>query len=144
MDKFKKQAIQLGLCKEWQDKWDETGLVEKYINGITWCMKHEFPSLQDMKKYDEILLLNNVYNEKTVNIKCDKEMYVFNASNVNFEIGGYNVCRIYVGRGTKINATVKDHAVLYIDNYGGIIDIKSDAGSKCTIWDGDVVKSVPS
>lgn len=135
MDKFKKQAIQLGLCREWQDKWDETGLVEKYINGITWCMKHEFPSLQDMKKYDEILLLNNVYNEKTVNIKCDKGMYVFNASNVNFEIGGYNVCRIYIGRGSNVNITAKGHSILLIDNYGGTINIKKDDTAKCTVWE---------
>jgi len=134
MDKFKRQAIKLGLCEEWQDKWGETGLIEKYINGITWCMKREFPSLSDMRKHDEALLRNGVYNEKEVDIKSSRPMYVFNASVVNFEISGYDVCRIYTGRGSKIAATVKDHAILYIDNYDSEVNIISDDTAKCTVW----------
>lgn len=135
MDKLKKQAIRLGLCQEWQDNWEETGLIDKYIKGVTWCMKNEFPSLKDMKKHDEALLRNGVYNEKKVSIICEKDMYVFNASQVDFEISGYNVCRIYLGRGTKINLKVKDHAILYVDNYDSEVEFTKDITAQCTIWD---------
>ena len=98
-------------------------------------MKNEFPSLKDMKKHDEALLRNGVYNEKKVSIICEKDMYVFNASQVDFEISGYDVCRIYLGRGTKINLKVKDHAILYIDNYDSEVEITKDITAQCTIWD---------
>ena len=135
MDKFKKQAIGLGLCKEWQNNWEESGLIDKYLRGITWCMKNEFPSLKDMRKYDEALLRNGVYNEKTVDIKCDRGMYVFNASTANFEIGGYDVCRIYVGRGSRVKARVRDHAILLIDNYDSSVDVTKDDTAKCVMWE---------
>lgn len=134
MDKFKKQAIELGLCKAWQDSWEETGLIEKYVRGITWCMKHEFPSLKDMRKFDEALLRNGIYNEKKVDIVCDRGMYVFNASEVNFTIGGYDVCRIYIGRGSKVSVNVKDHAILYIDNYNSAVDVKKSETVRCVVW----------
>ena len=135
MDKFKKQAVSLGLCQEWQDSWEESGLIEKYLRGITWCMKNEFPSLKDMKRYDEALLRNGVYNSKRAEIVCDRDMYVFNASEIDFIIDEYKVCRIYAGRGSKVRVTIKDHAILYIDNYNSSIEVIKGENAKCLIWD---------
>lgn len=135
MDKFKKQAVSLGLCQEWQDSWEESGLIEKYLHGITWCMKNEFPSLKDMKRYDEALLRNGVYNSKRAEIVCDRDMYVFNASEIDFIIDEYKVCRIYAGRGSKVRVTIKDHAILYIDNYNSSIEVIKGENAKCLIWD---------
>lgn len=136
MDKFLRQAIKLGLCDKWQREWEETGLIEKYINGITWCMFNEFPSLKDMKKYDKALLRNGVYNEKSETINCNRDMYVFNNSNIDFEIEGYDVCRLYVGRNSNLNIRLSDHAIVFIDNYGGNINsIIKDNTAKCVVWD---------
>lgn len=134
MDKLKKQAIGLGLCQEWQDSWEETGLIDKYIKGITWCMKNEFPSLKELKKHDNALIRNGVYNEKKLSIVCERDMYVFNASKVDFEISGYDVCRIYIGRGTKINLKVRDNAILYVDNYDSEVSISRDDSALCVVW----------
>lgn len=134
MDKFKKQAVSLGLCQEWQDSWEESGLIEKYLHGITWCMKNEFPSLKDMKRYDEALLRNGVYNKKRAEVVCDREMYVFNTSEIDFTIDEYKVCRIYAGRGSKVRVTIKDHAILYIDNYNSSIEVIKGENAKCLIW----------
>ena len=135
MDKFKKQAIKLGLCQEWQNNWEETGLVDKYIRGITWCMRNEFPSLSDMKKYGDALLRNGIYNQKTADIKCDRDMYVFNDSKINFTIDGYSVCRIYVGRGSVVNVNVKDHAILYVDNYDSTVNVAKEESARCVVWE---------
>ena len=135
MDKFKKQAVSLGLCQEWQDSWEESGLIEKYLHGITWCMKNEFPSLKDMKRHDEALLRNGVYNSKRAEIVCDRDMYVFNTSEIDFTIDEYKVCRIYAGRDSKVRVTVKDHAILYIDNYNSSIEVIKGENAKCLIWD---------
>jgi hypothetical protein len=134
MDKFKKQAIKLGLCQEWQNNWEETGLIDKYIRGITWCMKNEFPLLSNMKKYDDALLRNGVYNQKTADIKCDRDMYVFNSSDVDFTISGYSVCRIYVGRGSNVTVNVKDNAILYVDNYDSNVIVNKHENARCVVW----------
>lgn len=131
---FKKEAIKLGLCQEWQDNWGYTSIIDKYISGITWCMQREFPSLKSMKKYDDELLERGVYNEKKVDILCNRDMYVFNASDVNFTISGYSVCRIYVGRGSNVTVNVKDNAILYVDNYDSNVIVNRDDSAKCVVW----------
>ena len=132
--KLKKEAIKAGLCQEWQDSWNETGLIEKYLQGINWCMKNDYPSIKDMRKFKKELLRNNVYIEEDLDIECNKEVYAFNSCNVDFTISGYDVCRIYIGRGTKLKVSVMEHAILYIDNYGGEVDVVKDNNAKCTVW----------
>ena len=128
---FLKEAIKLGLCDDWQRDWGKTGLIHKYLTGITWCMEREYPSLKSMRKYDKELLENGVYNEKKENILCERDMYIFNRSEINFTIDSYKVCRIYVGRGSRITVNVKDHAILYIDNYDSEVVVNKEPRAKC-------------
>ena len=132
--KLKREAIKAGLCQEWQDKWSDKGLIEKYLQGISWCMKNDYPSIKDMRKFKKELLRNNIYIEEDLTINCDKEMYAFNSCNVDFTISRYDVCRIYIGRGTKLRVNVKDNAILYVDSYGGEVQVVKDNNAKCTVW----------
>ncbi len=121
--KLKREAIKAGLCQEWQDSWNETGLIEKYLQGINWCMKNDYPSIKDMRKFKKELLRNNIYIEEDLDIECNNEMYAFNSCNVSFAIKGYDVCRIYIGKDTKLKVNVMDNAILYIDNYNSHVEI---------------------
>ena len=132
--KLKKEAIKLGLCDEWQAKWSETGLIEKYLLGITWAMEREYPSYQLMDKMKEACNRNGIYNRENLNIKCDRETYIFNGCDVDFEIDGYNVCRIYAGRGSKVRIHAKDSSIVYIDNYDSNVIINIDKGATVREW----------
>ena len=121
--KLKREAIKAGLCKEWQDSWEETGLISKYLRGISWAMEREYPSYKLMSRMKEALNRNGVYNQEKLSIKCDRESYVFNGCEVDFEIGGYQVCRIYIGRGSRVKVHSKGNSILYIDNYNSDVEI---------------------
>lgn len=121
--KLKREAVKAGLCKEWQDNWSETGLIEKYLKGITWAMERDYPSYKLMSRMKEALNRNGVYNQEKLSIKCDRETYVFNGCDVDFEIGGYDVCRIYIGRGSNVKVNAKGNSILYIDNYNSDVEI---------------------
>ena len=61
--------------------------------------------------------------KKKLSIKCDRESYVSTVVMVDFEIGGYDVCRIYIGRGSKVKSNAKGNSILYIDNYNSDVEI---------------------
>ena len=132
--KLKREAIKAGLCQEWQDKWSDKGLIEKYLQGISWCMKNDYPDIKYMRKMKKELLRNNIYIEEDLTINCDRDMYAFNSCNVDFTISGYDVCRVYIGRDTKLKVNVKDNAILYVDSYGGEVQVVKDNNAKCTVW----------
>ncbi len=133
--KLKREAIKAGLCKEWQDSWEETGLIEKYLRGITWAMERDYPSYKLMSKMKDALNRNGVYNQEKLSIKCDRETYVFNGCDVYFEIGGYQVCRIYIGRGSKVKVNAKGNSILYIDSYGGEVQVDKEGDAFFRIWE---------
>lgn len=132
--KLKKEAVEKGLCQEWQDRWSDKGLIEKYLQGISWCMKNDYPHIKYMRRMKKELLRNNIYIEEDLTINCDKEMYAFNSCNVAFAIKGYDVCRIYIGKDTKLKVNVMEHAILYIDNYGGEVDVTKGVDATVRVW----------
>ena len=41
------QAITLGLCQPWQQAWgtpDQQGLIDKWLHGIDFAIKHNYPT----------------------------------------------------------------------------------------------------
>ena len=51
-------------------------------------MEREYPSYQLMDKMKEACNRNGIYNRENLNIKCDRETYIFNGCDVDFEIDG--------------------------------------------------------
>ena len=53
-EELKQMAIVHGLCAQWQREWgnpDLAGLCDKYIRGLDFCIKHDFPSIEYMEKH---------------------------------------------------------------------------------------------
>lgn len=50
---LKNRAILLGLCTEWTEGWgnpDKQGLIDKYLHGIDFCIKHDYPTVDFIEK----------------------------------------------------------------------------------------------
>jgi len=134
MTDFKQKAIGLGLCKPFQASWNDD-LVGMYKEGITWCIERQYPTLEDMLPYDEMLLENDIYNSKHVDLILTGDTYILNECTGSAEIKDYNVSRLYVGLNSilKINANGNSH--LIIDCYdNSIIQLEISGKSKVTVW----------
>lgn len=50
---LRRMAREAGLCDEWFGEWRDYStqdqLIEKYVRGIDFCIKHEYPSLDYIK-----------------------------------------------------------------------------------------------
>lgn len=52
--KMKNEAVSLGLCDKWQEEWTaqttKEEMIEKFIRGQDFCIKHDWPSVSQIKK----------------------------------------------------------------------------------------------
>ena len=67
---LKRKAIACGLCEQWQREWgkpDEDELINKFIEGIDFCIEHDYPTNDYIIRHfkQETLHRHGVYiNEK--------------------------------------------------------------------------------
>lgn len=133
--KLKKEAIALGICDWGKESWDKKNLVPLYITAITWCMEREYPALNLMKKFDSELVANGVYNNKKERLLGTKDTFVFNSSDIELILPDYAVCRVYLGRGSKLHAVLGNKSILYVDNYGCDITVDNPYNATFKVWD---------
>lgn len=116
MDTLKQKAIKVGLCKPYQSEWkDDTNLVERYIKGVSWCLKNKAFSLADMLPFDEEMVDNNVFNDKEVDHLLTDNTYIYNNSRGLIEINDWNVSRVYISLNSVIKIAAKSRSILYLD-----------------------------
>ena len=116
MKTLKDRAILKGLCLPYQNDWqDDNDLVSRYIRGVTWCMNHQFPSLEEMAEYDSELVENDVYNNKNVSHILSGDTYIYNNCRGEIEIIDYSVSRAYIALDSLLKITAKGNSILYLD-----------------------------
>lgn len=80
--KMKSEAVGLGLCQQWTDEWaDGTSkdeLVEKFVRGIDFCIEHNFPSCEVIRKeFGDVIHDHGVYVDENV-LADDKPTVILN------------------------------------------------------------------
>lgn len=118
---LKKQAINLGLCQQWQDEWgspDVDSLCDKFIRGIDFCIKHDFPSVDEVKYHfkREDIERNGIFaHEGTKSVSNgQKNVISMGESEVDVHVPDYGVCDIYVRHNSKVNLHVGNNAFVYV------------------------------
>jgi hypothetical protein len=134
MNTLKQKAIALGLCADFQKSWSDD-LVGMYKRGISWCMKHKYPSLADMLPYDKELADNDVYNSRLLNLILTNDTYILNDCKGEIEIDDFNVSGLYVALNSIVDINVKDSSILTIECYdNAILRVSVDENAVCSIW----------
>lgn len=108
-EELKQMAIENGLCEQWQREWGTPTLkelCEKYIKGLDFCIKHDYPSLQ---------YLNEHFRGKTerYGIYINEEAYSWCQRNV--VLNGKS--RITVQTNTVTDITVRHESVVCVEAY---------------------------
>lgn len=144
---LKNQAIGLGLCQQWQDEWgtpDVNALCNKFIRGIDFCIKHDFPKLEEVNSLfqREDLERNGIFshsNTKSVS-KAQKHVIAMGEAEVDIYVPSYGVCDIYIRHNSKVNLHAGANSFVYftiLDNGKITIKEKQDgARIKCSYYSG--------
>jgi hypothetical protein len=144
---LKTQAIELGLCQQWQDEWgtpDVDALCDKFIRGIDFCIKHDFPKVVEINYHfhREDLERNGIFTQPGVIARSEGQKHVITMgeSVVDVFVPDYSICDIYIRHNSKVNLHAGANSFVYftiLDNGKITIKEKQDgARIKCSYYSG--------
>lgn len=148
--KMRSEAVSLGLCDKWQEEWTsqttKEEMIEKFIRGQDFCIKHDWPSVSQIKKYGKGLINRyGVYaDEKFVSdspttiamgscdgsIYADKHdvrvVYLRHKSKIKIEARGES--RVFISIYDDSHADIKcyENAKVFVYRYGGTVKANGD------------------
>lgn len=120
---LKGQAVSLGLCKEWTEGWgnpDPQQLIDKYLHGIDFCIKHDYPGNEFIKRnFDkELLHKNGIFVDEEVHLRNVKGRCVLNGRCKGMLLfDGLSVCDLYVRHGSEVVIDCSRLSKVFINVY---------------------------
>lgn len=153
-DKMKDEAIKLGLCqqrtKEWKDGTSKDEMVRKFIRGIDFCIEHNWPSVQVIKRdFGDVIHNHGVYADENV-VACNAPIIILNGECVaELEYTWTAAGEVYVRHKSKAKISVRGVARCFVSVYDeSEVSVECEEGAKCFIYlygghvkskDGDVI-----
>lgn len=127
------EAIKMGACKG-TEKADNLRKMAKLFftpQGIEFCLEHNYPSLEEFRKYNAEEF--SVYVDKEVKFK-NKDIALIN-SKAELEFSGVEKSyKIILMHGSQAEITVKNYAVIKIEkSKDSKVNVKND-GSAVVLW----------
>lgn len=146
------EADVLGLCGEWHDAWSDKAtrqeLVNKYLRGIDFCLRHKWPSADFIERnFDrDILRKNGILANDRYSLRNNGEIVVLGNSEAVVRIDGAcpsriyacgtSSSKIYVNTSEKVIVEVRDHArveVILGDGYHTDVSVYEYSGDSAVI-----------
>jgi hypothetical protein len=144
---LKEDARALGICDRFYDSWGKKEtlqqLVEKYLQGIDFCMKHDYPKLDFIREHfpKDLLAENNIFLDC-----CIDASNLMTAVSLGNAIGcirydSMHTGNIYVKHFSEVTVEVIRGAKVFIEVYdNSILHVKVDKNSKAFVyWHGGAI-----
>ena len=119
---LKEEAIRLGLCDKWQREWgtpDVDALCDKFIRGMDFCIKHDFPKVEYIHSHfnETDLHRNGIYTQGQCVSINKKHVVALGNCEVDVYVTENDICDIYARHTSSIDLYVGDNAFVYISTY---------------------------
>ena len=140
---LRKTAISFGLCQQWQDgwknDWNREKMVDKFFEGMDFCLKYHFPSNQFIKDNFDIdfrrksnvlvddkwsllnplraLVLGNTTTTMRFNARNHSTVYIRDNSDVKILASGTAFVIVHVLDMANVRVEKKDDARVVIINH---------------------------
>lgn len=139
-DRMKSEAASLGLCAqwtaEWEDKSSKDAMVEKFVKGIDFCIKHDWPSCDVMKRdFGDVIHGHGVYVDEACHI-LNKPIVVLNGScDASITYDKYAVATVYVRHKSKLHIKVLGLAKVRVCAYDNAsVRVECSQYAKCSVY----------
>lgn len=141
------RARQLGLCDQWYDQWDRNEtkqeLIEKYLKGIDFCIKHDYPNLDFVRAYfsKSLLISNGIFLDENVDASNLKTAVLLGESRGVLRYDGLRTGNVYVRHQSELQIEATDGARVFIETYEGCkVHVVATGNSKAFVyWHGGEV-----
>lgn len=119
---MKKEAVSLGLCRKWAEDWkngtSKDEMVDKFVDGIDFCIKHEWPSTEVMKRdFGDVIHSHGVYVDETVMLFNPGIVILNGSCDATIVCDGFSSSDIYARHGTRLRVLASGFARVSINMY---------------------------
>ena len=120
---LRNRARDLGLCDKWYEEWDLNSpkelLIEKYIKGIDFCIKNDYPKLDFIKAVvpGQILADNGIFADSSVVRSNMKTAVLLGKSNGIIRYDGLGMGNVYLRHQSELTLEVSGGARVFVEVY---------------------------
>ena len=120
-EELKKQAVSLGLCSEWTTGWgypDKGDLCKKYVDGIDFCIEHDYPSVDYMiENFDGVMQSYGIFVDDVISKKNIPFAVLNGATKATIKLDGYAASRIYLRHDSELELVALDNSKTFVSVY---------------------------
>ena len=114
-DRMKNEAVSLGLCAEWTAEWNDGSskdeMAEKYVRGIDFCIAHDWPSCDFIKKnFGDVMHNHGVYVDEAVRLHNPGTVILNGHCDATITCDGYAVTNVYVRHKSRLHIVCRQMA----------------------------------
>lgn len=133
------EAIGLGLCKQWTEEWGEAdrhAMCEKFVNGLDFCIKHNWPSVDVIKnEFGDVMHEHGIYADESIHISGEGTIVLNGSCDGSVSFAGMTVGNLYVRHDCDIRVRVKDYAYAHISVYDNAsVSVACEVTAKCFVY----------
>ena len=121
---LKAEAIRLGLCEKWTSEWvdglTQQDLIDRFVKGYDFCVKHNFPDNDYVRNHfsRELLHKNNIYISEDVRLyNVVGNVILHGECKGKIIETGASAVVIYARHNTHINVGVGDASRVFLHLY---------------------------
>ena len=148
-ERMKKEAVDLGLCAQWTADWDDgttkDEMAEKFVQGLDFCIGHDWPSTEVMKRYfGDVMHKHGVYVDERLSVRNIDTLILNGRCDASVTYVGASVGNVYVRHTSRAKITVRGFAYVHVSVYDGAkVEIDCEKLAKCFVYryGGDVKAS---
>lgn len=119
--RMKKEAVSLGLCSQWNAEWDNNAsddeVAEMFIRGIEFCIDKNWPSVETIKAYRDMMRRHGIYADDVVSLTNPKIAVLNGSSNANIEYEWMDSGEIYVRHKSVLYLKAKGLSRVFVNLY---------------------------
>lgn len=144
-EELKQQAIECGLCKQWQAEWGTPttkDLCDKFIRGIDFCIKHNYPSIDYMDKHfkGKVEQYGIYINEEAIS---QGQSDIIANGNSKIDVYAPAVCDIYVRHNSHIRLRVPRNGFVYVSMFDNctleVVEKGENAEICVSLYGGEII-----
>ncbi len=127
------KAISLGLCDLWQElwskDWDDMKMIERYKEGIDFCLANDFPSVEYIKSHfsKEDLRKGGLFMDDKRSVLNEKMIVVRGSSDITARYNGDTVAEVYITDSATLKVYAKNHCHVILHIIGNAqVDIQQE------------------
>ena len=120
---LRKRARDLGLCDQWYEDWDLNSpkevLIDKYLKGIDFCIKNDYPNLDFIKAVvpEKMLADNGIFADCSVVKSNMKTAVLLGKSNGIIRYDGLGTGNVYLRHQSELTLEVSGGARVFVEVY---------------------------